>query len=54
MYAPVATRFVTYDVPLDAACRAYRDTVLAMPEMQEWTALARAEPEEIEELDMEF
>ena len=25
-----------------------------MPEMKEWIAAARAEPEEIEELDMDF
>jgi glutathione S-transferase len=54
MYAPVCTRFRTYDVPLDASCARYRDTILAMPEMLEWTAAAREEPEEIDELDMEF
>lgn len=54
MFAPVATRFVTYDVALDAPCAAYVKTVLAMPEMKEWAALARAEPDDIEELDMDF
>jgi glutathione S-transferase len=54
MYAPVVTRLHTYDVPLDAVCAAYCKTLLAMPEMQEWIAAARAEPEEIEELDMDF
>jgi len=54
MFAPVVTRFITYDVPLDDACAAYCRTLLAMPEMQEWTAKALAEPDEIEELDMEF
>ena len=33
MYAPVVTRFLTYDVPLDAACRRYCETVMAMPAM---------------------
>ena len=28
--------------------------ILAMPEMIEWTAAAKLEPEEIDELDMEF
>jgi len=28
--------------------------VMAMPEMKEWIAAARAEPEDIEELDMDF
>ena len=54
MYAPVCTRFVTYDVKLDAPCASYRDAVMAMPHMQEWIAAARAEPDELEELDVEF
>ena len=54
MYAPVATRFVTYAVPLDTACAAYCKTILAMPEMKEWIAAALKEADEIEELDMEF
>jgi glutathione S-transferase len=54
MYAPVCARFRTYDVQLDVASAAYRDTVLSLPEMVEWTALAAAEPDEIEELDVEF
>ena len=54
MYAPVATRFLTYDVALDEACTAYCQTIMAMPAMQEWIAAAKAEPEDIEELEMEF
>lgn len=54
MYAPVATRLRTYDVKLDQACEGYASTVLAMPEMQEWTAAARAEREEIDDLEVEF
>jgi len=54
MYAPVATRFRTYHVKVDRACAGYCETIYAMPEMKEWIAAARAEPEEIEELDMEF
>ena len=54
MYAPVATRFVTYDVALPKAAAAYRDVIVAMPEILEWTAGALAEPEDIEELDVEF
>lgn len=54
MYAPVATRFITYDVKLDAACAGYRDRILAWPAMQEWTDAALEEPEEIEELEVEF
>jgi glutathione S-transferase len=54
MYAPVATRFATYDVALDPLCAGYRDRILALPQMQEWTALALTEPDEVEELDVEF
>jgi glutathione S-transferase len=54
MYAPPATRFVTYGVALPKAAAAYRDTVLALPAMREWTAAALAEPEDIEELEVEF
>jgi glutathione S-transferase len=54
MYAPVATRFLSYDVKLNKACVEYCRTIMAMPEMKEWVAAAKREPEEIEELDMEF
>ncbi len=54
MYAPVATRFLTYDVDLPEPCRAYCQTIMALPEMKEWIAAARLEPEDIEELEMDF
>ena len=54
MYAPVVTRFLTYDITLDPVCAAYVQTVMAMPQMQEWVAAARLEPEEIDELEAEF
>lgn len=54
MYAPVCTRFRTYNVRLPFTAATYRDTVLAWPLMAEWAADAAAEPDEIEELDMEF
>lgn len=54
MYAPVATRFLTYDVPLDAVCAGYCQTIMAMPEMQEWIDAAKCEPEDIDELEVEF
>ena len=44
MYAPVATRLLTYGVPLDDATRAYVDAVMALPAMAEWIAAAREEP----------
>jgi glutathione S-transferase len=54
MYAPVCTRFATYDVKLDPTSAAYRDLMMRWPPMVEWTAAAKAEPEEVEELDVEF
>ncbi len=54
MYAPVCTRFVTYDVELDRTCAAYRDHVLALPAVAAWLAGAGEEPDELEELDAEF
>ena len=54
MFAPVVTRFTTYDVKLDADCAAYSASVTAMPAMQDWIAAAKAEPDDLEELDVEF
>jgi glutathione S-transferase len=54
MYAPVCTRFATYDVKLDPVSAAYRDQMLRFPAMLEWANAARSEPEEVEELDVEF
>ena len=54
MYAPVCTRFVTYDVNLDEQCAAYCKRIMALPEMVEWIEAAKQEPEEIDELDAEF
>jgi glutathione S-transferase len=54
MYAPVCTRFLTYDVKLDPACAAYCKAVMAMPHMAEWVEAARKEPDDVQELDVEF
>jgi glutathione S-transferase len=54
MYAPVATRFLTYGVPLNPAAKAYCATIMDWPPMQAWVADARAEPEEMAELEVEF
>jgi glutathione S-transferase len=43
-YAPVVTRFRTYEVTLDAVCEAYCAAVTATEAMQEWTAAAAREP----------
>ena len=55
MYAPVVLRFRTYDVQLDPVCEAYAQTVLAWPEVQEWIAAAKQEPEaRITELEFDL
>jgi glutathione S-transferase len=54
MYAPVCTRFATYDVKLDGRCRDYCSQILSLPPMQEWIEAAQAEPEALEELVVEF
>jgi glutathione S-transferase len=54
MYAPVVTRFLTYDVKLDAQSTAYCNAIMALPHMEEWITAAKAEPDELEELDVEF
>jgi glutathione S-transferase len=54
MYAPVVTRFVTYDVKLEPRLKTYADVVMSMPEMREWVDAAKNEPEEIEELEVEY
>ena len=54
MFAPVVTRFLTYSVALDEPCQHYCTTIMAIPEMQEWLKAALGEPDDIEELDVEF
>ena len=54
MFAPVCTRFITYDVKLDRSGADYCTTIMNMPAMKEWIASAMTEPDELEELDVEF
>lgn len=54
MYAPVCTRFRTYAVPLDADLQRYCDRIIDWPLLKEWTEGAVAEPDEIDELEVEF
>jgi glutathione S-transferase len=51
MYAPVVFRFRTYGVELDDVCRAYVDTMVALPAMQRWLAEATAETDMIAEYE---
>jgi glutathione S-transferase len=54
MYAPVVTRFMTYGVKLEDRLMDYCRVIMAMPEMQEWIAAALLEPDDIQELEVEF
>ncbi len=47
-YAPVATRLHSYGVALEGAAAAYRDALLAWPDLVAWTEAAQAEPWVIE------
>jgi glutathione S-transferase len=46
MYAPVATRFRTYNVPVDPVCATYIDTILGLPSVTAW--YRAADEEEVE------
>ncbi|WP_395395329.1 glutathione S-transferase [Novosphingobium sp. BL-8A] len=54
MYAPVTRRFLSYAVPMSDELRAYCQTIAAWQPMADWLADAKAEPEDFEELDVEF
>ena len=54
MYAPVTRRFMTYAVPLSEVSRSYCQTINSWEPMQDWLAAAQVEPEEMEELEVEF
>jgi glutathione S-transferase len=41
-------------VALDPVTAQYCRAIMAMPLMQEWIAAAKVEPDELEELDVEF
>lgn len=48
MYAPVVSRFRTYNIDLEREADAYCNAITALPAMQEWAAAARNEPMIIE------
>ncbi len=51
MFAPVVTRFTTYQVPVGAGTAAYMKAIHAHPHVAEWLAEARAETERIEKYE---
>lgn len=54
MFAPVCTRFHTYDVQMDGPCADYVATIRRWAPLIEWTEAAQAEPDHFKELDAEF
>lgn len=48
MFAPVATRLRTWNVPVDPVPATYIDTIYALPALQDWLRDAAAEPWEIQ------
>ncbi|MBD3881348.1 glutathione S-transferase family protein [Phormidium tenue FACHB-886] len=47
MFAPVVSRFVTYNVPLDPIASAYVDILWTLPNLQDWLAAATLEKERL-------
>lgn len=43
MYAPVVTRFKSYGVVLDGPEAAYAEAIWALPALQDWVAVGKAE-----------
>ncbi len=54
MYAPVVTRFLSYDVAVDHLSKGYGETIMDWAPMKEWVADSQHEPQEIIELDLDF
>src|SRR4051795_1248244 len=54
MYAPVVTRFMTYDVKLEPRLAGYPKTHMARPRMPERIEAPKAQPADIEELEVEY
>ena len=46
MYAPVVSRFLTYDIPMSESVSEYASRVMALPAMQEWLIGAKQEIED--------
>lgn len=51
MYAPVVSRFVTYEVKVSAPVRAYMDAITALPAWREWSDASAKEEWVIEKFE---
>ena len=54
MYAPVATRIRTYDLPASDNAQRYVEAIYALPAFQEWYAAAAAEPWTVEDDEIDI
>ena len=52
MFAPIATRFQTYDVQLPDRARVYQQALLTHPLVAEWLELGRQETDQIPQLEI--
>lgn len=51
MYAPVALRFVTYEIPVPDRAQEFINHILNLSSIQEWTEAAKAEKETLDFID---
>lgn len=51
MYAPVVSRFVTYDIPTQSAATSYVETMIAHPALRAWYRDAAQETEVLEQFE---
>jgi glutathione S-transferase len=54
MYAPVVSRFHTYDIALGEAACAYMQSVMDLPAWREWEAAARKEEWVLQEDEVDW
>ncbi len=54
MFAPVATRFITYGFALNAPAKAYVKTIYAHPSFRRWHAMADADPRILTRYDLDL
>jgi len=54
MFAPVATRFVTYGFAMDDAAQTYVKTIYAHPSFRRWHAMADADPRILDRYDLDL
>jgi glutathione S-transferase len=54
MFAPMATRIRTYDLPVSDAAAEYVEAIYALPAFQEWLSLAIKEPWTVEDDEIDI